>query len=57
MKNYPLEAEYWGDPSGNIRRMSNTGGDQEIIAVVTDECSEEEWKALCSIGAKRFTEG
>jgi hypothetical protein len=21
MKQYPLEAEYWGDPAGNVRRM------------------------------------
>jgi hypothetical protein len=42
-----LEAEYWGDPSGNIRRMS---GEQEIIATITGECTEEEFRALCSIG-------
>jgi hypothetical protein len=24
-------------------------GEQEIIATVTAECSEAEWKALCSI--------
>jgi hypothetical protein len=47
MKTSNLEAEYWGDPSGNIRRMS---GEQEIIATVTGECTEEEFKALCSIG-------
>lgn len=41
-----LEAEYWGDPSGNIRRMS---GEQEIIAIVTESCSNEEWSALCKI--------
>src|SRR5271170_3086313 len=29
MKTGKLEAEYWGDPSGNIRRMSR---EQEIIA-------------------------
>ncbi len=42
-----LEQEYWGDPSGNIRRMS---GDQEIIATATSTCNSEEWNALCSIG-------
>jgi hypothetical protein len=47
MKTGKLEPEYWGDPSGNIRRMS---GEQEIIATVTKECTEEEFKALCSIG-------
>jgi hypothetical protein len=25
-------------------------GEQEIIATITSECTEEEWKALCSIG-------
>jgi hypothetical protein len=37
------------DPSGNIRRMS---GEQEIIATITEERTEEEWKALCAIGAR-----
>ena len=46
-KSGKLEAEYWGDPNGNVRRMS---GEQEIIATITSECTEEEWKALCSIG-------
>jgi hypothetical protein len=49
MKTGKLEAEYWGDPSGNIRRMS---GEQEIIATITGECTEEEFRALCSIGAR-----
>jgi hypothetical protein len=47
MKTGKLEVEYWGDPSGNIRRMS---GEQEIIATITSECTEEEFRALCSIG-------
>jgi hypothetical protein len=38
--------EYWGDPSGNIRRMA---GEQEIIATITNECTEAEWRALCAI--------
>jgi hypothetical protein len=37
---------YWVDPSGNLRRMS---GEQEIIATVTDKCSDAEWVALCAI--------
>jgi hypothetical protein len=38
---------YWGDPSGNIRRMS---GEQEIIAtVVSGVCSEAEWRAFCNL--------
>jgi hypothetical protein len=49
MKTGKLEAEYRGDPSGNIRRMN---GEQEIIATVTGQCTEEEWKALCSIGTR-----
>ena len=39
-KDYLDPKGYWGDPSGNIRRMS---GEQEIIATVgEDECSEAE---------------
>jgi hypothetical protein len=50
-KNYLDPKGYWGDPSGNIRRMS---GEQEIVATVTGECSEAEWKALCNLaGAPR----
>jgi hypothetical protein len=44
-----LEPEYWGDPNGNIRRMS---GEQEIIATVAQACAEEKWKALCAISAR-----
>jgi hypothetical protein len=40
-KSYLDPNGYWGDPSGNIRRMS---GEQEIIATITPECSEAEWK-------------
>lgn len=39
--------ELWGDPHGDVRRMS---GDQEIIAIVTDACTEEEWLQLCHSG-------
>jgi len=53
-KEYLDPKGYWGDPAGNIRRMS---GEQEIIAtVVPDVCSEAEWKALCSIGAPKDSE-
>ena len=45
-KDYVDPKGYWGDPSGNIHRMS---GEQEIIATVTGECSEAEWRALYSI--------
>jgi len=36
-KDYIDPKGYWGDPEGNIRRMS---GEQEIIATVTGHCSE-----------------
>ncbi len=49
-KDYLDPRGYWGDPAGNIRRMS---GEQEIIATVTGECSEAEWKALCSIAGPK----
>ena len=46
-KNYLDPKGYWGDPSGNIRRMS---GKQEIIAtVVSGVCSEAEWRAFCNL--------
>lgn len=38
---------YWCDPSGNIRRMGDEDGEQEIIFTATETCSEAEWKALC----------
>ncbi len=38
-------AEYWLDPSGNIRRME---GEQEILATVTDNLSEHEVAAILS---------
>jgi hypothetical protein len=44
-KDYLDPKGYWGDPSGK-HRMS---GEQEIIATVSGECSEAEWKVLCSI--------
>ena len=39
-------AEYWLDPSGNIRRME---GEQEIIAKVMDDCSEHELTAILNM--------
>lgn len=41
-----LVETYWGDPSGAIHRAS---GEQKIIAVVTTECSSEEYLALSNI--------
>lgn len=41
---------YWGDPTGNIRRMS---GEQEVVATVTPTYGLEEWNALCSIKTTR----
>jgi hypothetical protein len=38
---------YWLDPDGNVRRMGDEDGEQEIIATATKICSEAEWKALC----------
>ncbi len=46
-KDYVDPKGYWCDPSGNIRRMGDEDGEQEIIATVTKTCSEAEWKALC----------
>lgn len=38
---------YWSDPSGNIRRMDTV--DQEVIATVTDACTDQELGALADI--------
>jgi hypothetical protein len=41
------------DPKGyyvsleGIRRLSDEGGDQEVIVTKTDACSEAEWKRIC----------
>jgi hypothetical protein len=43
-KDYIDPKGYWCDPSGNIRRMGNEDGEQEIIATATEVCSEAEWK-------------
>ena len=52
-KDYLDPKGYWGDPSGNIRRMSRG---QEIIATaVRGECSEAEWKALCNFAPAKAT--
>jgi hypothetical protein len=45
-KTISIPKGYWGDPSGNVHRMS---GEQEIIATVTPECSGAEFKALARI--------
>jgi hypothetical protein len=45
-QNAPLAETYWGDPGGAIHR---TSGDQTVIAVVTDACTNEEFLALASI--------
>jgi hypothetical protein len=37
---------YWCDPSGNIRRMGDEDGEQEIIFTATEVCSKAEWNAL-----------
>jgi hypothetical protein len=39
---------YWLDPSGNIRRMGNEDGEQEIIATLTDICSDAEGMLLAT---------
>ena len=38
----------WGDPSGNIHRM---GGDQEVIAISTEDCTDAEWLQMCNSGS------
>ena len=38
---------YWIDPERNIRRMGDEGGEQQIIAKATEECSDAEWNRIC----------
>ena len=47
-KDYFDPKGYWGDPAGNLHRMSR---EQEIIATITPECSEAEWATLCKFAA------
>jgi hypothetical protein len=49
-ENYLDPKGCWGDPSGNIHRMS---GELEIIATISQGCAEAERKALCSLAAPK----
>jgi hypothetical protein len=47
-KDYIDPRGYWLDPSGNIRRMGDEDGEQEIIATVTEICSDAEATLLAT---------
>jgi hypothetical protein len=41
-KDYIDTKGYWISPDRTIRRMGDEGGEQQIIAKATDECSDTE---------------
>jgi hypothetical protein len=46
-KDYIDTKGYWISPDRTIRRVSNEGGEQQIIAKATEECSHTEWNRIC----------
>jgi hypothetical protein len=46
-KDYIDTKGYWISPDRTIRRTSDEGGEQQIIAKATEECSEAEWNRIC----------
>jgi hypothetical protein len=38
---------YWISPDRTIRRISDEGGEQQIIVKATEECSDAEWNRIC----------
>src|SRR5258706_16288899 len=50
-KEYLDPKGYWGDPAGNIRRMS--GGQESIATGLPAVCCEAEWNEVCRIGAPK----
>jgi hypothetical protein len=46
-KDYIDTKGYWISPDRSIRRVSDEGGDQQIIAKATEECSDAEWNRIC----------
>jgi hypothetical protein len=46
-KDYIDPKGYWIDPERNIRRKGDEGGEQQIIAKGTAECSDAEWNRIC----------
>jgi hypothetical protein len=54
-KDYIDPEGYWLDPDGNIRRLGDEDGEQEIIATVTRICSDAEKTLLCeALGIEAF---
>jgi hypothetical protein len=46
-KDYIDTKGYWISPDRTIRRMGDEGGEQQIIAKATEECSDAEWNRIC----------
>ena len=47
VKDYIDTKGYWISPDRSIRRMSDEGGEQIVIAKATEECSDAEWNRIC----------
>jgi hypothetical protein len=45
-KDYIDPKGYWIDAERNIRRRGEDGGEQQIIAKATEECSDAEWRRI-----------
>ena len=46
-KDYIDTKGYWISPDRTIRRMGDEGGEQQLIAKATEECSDAEWNRIC----------
>ena len=47
-KDYIDTKGYWISPEDRtLRRMGDEGGEQQIIAKATEECSDAEWNRIC----------
>jgi hypothetical protein len=46
-KDYIDAKGYWISPDRTIRRIGDEGGEQQIIAKATEECSDAEWNRIC----------
>jgi len=46
-KDYIDPKGYWACPEGGIKRLSDEGGEPEVIVKKAAGCSDAEWKLVC----------
>lgn len=46
-KDYIDPKGYWDCPEGGIKRLSDEGGEPEVIVKKAAGCSDAEWKLVC----------